>query len=521
MGSRTGIVPQRGLKRLSEYDRRGRTTPAISEPALEEFGATFTAAGIHPQHARKPIMARGYTPFQVLVSAWILQAGSAHAAQPPDVVVSDRLQNTAMGSDALHSLNSLVQGIGNTAAGAQALYSNTTGDENTAVGAYALLYNTTGSVNIAVGNYALLDNTLGDFNIAFGYSALQENTTGSGNTALGSSAMQVNKRGFDNTATGYEALHDNTSGYYNTASGYQALRANTTAVGNSAFGYQALFSNATGTGQTASGYKALFSNTTGIENVGTGSFALYANTTGNFNTAEGHEALLHNTLGASNTALGHDALLSNTSGSYNIALGDGAGYNLTVGSNNIDIGNQGFAGESGTIRIGAPSTQGAAYIAGINNSRLTGSAVYVSADGQLGVLASSERYKIAVAPIGGPRAGKLQQLRPVTFHLKAEPDGAVQYGLIAEEVETVYPELVIRDDAGQIQGVRYDELAPLLLVEIQQQQRKLTAQAARIDVEEGALRDMQHQMAELKDLNASMQRALRALMDGGGGTARR
>jgi hypothetical protein len=465
-------------------------------------------------------MTRGYTPFKILIGAWILQTGSAHAAQPPDVVVSDALQNTAMGTDALHSLNSPVQGIDNTAAGYQALYANTTGDENTAVGAYALLFNTTGAANIAVGNYALLDNRLGNFNTAIGYSALQENTTGSGNTALGSSAMQVNKQGFDNTATGYEALHDNTSGYYNTASGYQALRANTTAVGNSAFGYQALFSNATGTGETASGYKALYSNTTGIENVGAGSFALYANTTGNFNTAQGHEALLHNTLGAGNTALGHDALLSNTSGSNNIALGDGAGYNLTNGSNNIDIGNQGLAGESGTIRIGAPSTQGAAYIAGINNSHLTGSTVYVSANGQLGVLASSERYKTAVAPIGA-RAGKLQQLRPVTFHLKAEPNGAIQYGLIAEEVETVYPELVIRDDAGQIQGVRYDELAPLLLDEIQQQRRKLTAQAARIDVEEGALRDMQHQMAELKGLNASMQSALRALVDGGGGTARR
>ncbi len=99
------------------------------------------------------------------------------------------------------------------------------------------------------------------------------------------------------------------------------------------------------------------------------------------------------------------------------------------------------------------------------------SAVYVSANGQLGVLVSSERYKTAVAPIG-PRAGKLQQLRPVAFHLKAEPDGAVQYGPIAEEVETVYPELVIRDDAGQIQGVRYDELAPLLRNEIQRQQRR-------------------------------------------------
>ena len=104
-------------------------------------------------------------------------------------------------------------------------------------------------------------------------------------------------------------------------------------------------------------------------------------------------------------------------------------------------------------------------IAGIESSKVTGSAVYVTTTGRLGVLASSERYKTAIEPMGANTA-KLSQLRPVTFKLKTDAEGTRQYGLIAEEVDRVYPELVIRDEAGKVQGIRYDELAPMLLNEI-------------------------------------------------------
>jgi hypothetical protein len=189
-------------------------------------------------------------------------------------------------------------------------------------------------------------------------------------------------------------------------------------------------------------------------------------------------------------------LFANTGGSNNIALGDYAGGNLTSGSNNIDIGNQGMTGESGTIRIGADSTPSRTFIAGIDTTHLTGAAVYVSSSGQLGVLASSERYKTAIAPMGSS-SDKLAQLRPVTFHLKSEPQGALQYGLIAEEVDKVYPDLVIRNEAGQIEGVRYDELAPILLKEVQQQHQ--------------ALADLQQQMAQVVEVNRQMQAALLVL----------
>jgi hypothetical protein len=228
--------------------------------------------------------------------------------------------------------------------------------------------------------------------------------------------------------------------------------------------------------------------------------ALYGNKTGNYNTASGT-----------------DALFSNTTGSSNIAEGYKAGYNLTTGSNNIDIGNQGVAAETATIRIGTTSTQTATYIAGIYGTSVTGSAVVVSSTGQLGVTVSAERFKTAIAPMGSDTA-KLEQLRPVSFRLKSDATGTRQYGLIAEEVAKVYPELVIRSESGRIDGVRYDELAPMLLNEVQQQQRKMAAQAAvnaaqerQNAVEAAEIRALKEEVAQLKILNQATLAALREI----------
>jgi hypothetical protein len=206
-------------------------------------------------------------------------------------------------------------------------------------------------------------------------------------------------------------------------------------------------------------------------------------------------------------------------------VGFQAGLNQTIGSNNIYIGNTGVAGEQNTIRIGAAQTL--TYIAGIStNTTLTGGVpVMVDMNGQLGVGGtSSERFKSAILPMGSTST-KLTQLRPVTFRYKTNPQGALRYGLIAEEVAKVYPDLVIRSGSGRIDGVRYDELAPLLLNEMQRQQRKNDAQAARIaaqdahlvaqaaqmcDLKQQQLR-MQQQMVELKTLNQATQTALRTL----------
>jgi len=166
------------------------------------------------------------------------------------------------------------------------------------------------------------------------------------------------------------------------------------------------------------------------------------------------------------------------------------------GSHNIDIGNEGKSADTGVIRIGKQGTQKSTFISGIDSNVVTGAAVYVTSDGELGVLASSERYKTSIEPIESNSA-RLQRLRPVSFHLKANPAGSVQYGLIAEEVNKVYPELVIRDAQGTIQGVRYDELAPLLLNELQQQRQELALLKKSNESMQAALLELQAHREQL------------------------
>ncbi len=407
--------------------------------------------------------------------AAMVSAG-AWAAQPPDVVQSDGNGDTAMGTDALLNAEPTGSGYGsdNTAAGYDALLSNVSGADNTAVGFASLTRNVSGNANTATGYETLTFNTDGQGNTATGATAMLYNTTGSDNTATGAGALFGNTTGAQNTATGAQALTNNQIGLFNTADGFQALYSTQNSQYNTASGYLALFADTGGSGNTAVGATALLSNTTAYNNSAFGSAALHGNTTGTQNSGFGAYSLHQTTDGSNNVAVGYQALYSNTSGSSNVALGLNAGYNLTTGSNNIDISNEGSAGDSGTIKIGVENTHKKTFIAGIADSKVTGAAVYVTSSGQLGVLASSERYKTAIAPMG-TKTGNLEQLRPVTFHLKTDPQGEVQYGLIAEEVDKVYPELVIRDGKGVIQGVRYDELAPMLLNEVQQQKAQLQA----------------------------------------------
>jgi hypothetical protein len=249
------------------------------------------------------------------------------------------------------------------------------------------------------------------------------------------------------------------------------------------------------------GAYALSVNTTGGYDTAFGAYSLPANTSGTGNTAFGYAALRSTTTGDHNIGFGYQALYLDSTGSNNIAMGYEAAYNVGTGSNIIEIGNVGAGGDDNIIRIGTQGTQTATYIAGISGAQVTGgSAVYVTSSGQLGVLApSGGGGGYGVAPMD-KNTEKLQMLRPVSFHLKTDPKGAVQYGLIAEEVDKVYPELVIRDDTGKIQGVRYDELAPVLLNELQRQAaeiRDLKRQQGRYASE-----------AELKDLRQQLQAAL-------------
>ena len=176
------------------------------------------------------------------------------------------------------------------------------------------------------------------------------------------------------------------------------------------------------------------------------------------------------------------------------------------------------ASRNAVIRIGTGAA--ATYISGISNAKVTGSAVYVTSTGQLGVQASSERYKTAIASMGS-NSSKLAQLRPVTFRLKTDPEGVTQYGLIAEEVAKVYPELVIHDAAGKIEGVRYEELAPMLLNEAQQEHQTVASQAQKLATQDKQIAAQAAQLRAMKQQLAQMQVALGLLQNKDGRVAQR
>lgn len=438
--------------------------------------------------------------------------------------------NVAVG---YQSLFQNLQGNDNTALGTLALGSNESGKENTALGSQALLKIKGANYNTAVGSKALMENLGGNFNTGVGVESLKTNVTGEWNTSIGVQTLFSNTSGRDNTATGTQALFRNTTGNQNTATGVQALHFNTTGSRNTAVGNMALLNNNNGDSNTAVGYGALEKNTTAINNTAVGTWALRENrgigntalgssalernvaasmntaigagvlavNEGEANSGIGHHALARNQAGARNTALGSGALFANFNGSNNTAIGHGAGANQTTGSNNTSIGfgaganqttgnhniyidNPGIQSpiESGTVRIGTAGPHTRVFLAGIAGVPLSGSAVVINAQGQLGIQGSSLRYKENIQDMA-ENSQDLHKLRPVSFRYKAadgEPANPRAFGLIAEEVAQIYPELVTYSASGEVDSVQYLQLAALLLNELQRQHKTIEAQQARM-----------------------------------------
>ncbi|PYK45329.1 MAG: hypothetical protein DME53_05540 [Verrucomicrobia bacterium] len=292
----------------------------------------------------------------------------------------------------------------------------------------------------------------------------------------------------DNTAEGEDALFDldvNNS-TDNTAVGFDAMSLTTVTFGNTAVGSQAMEFAGSGSFNVAIGFEALFQNGPGNDNTAVGASAMGLNGFGNNNTAMGNGALFFNTNGNSNTCLGFNAL-NNATGSSNIALGSEAGINLTTGSNNIDIGNKGKAGESQYIRIGTKGTQTHTLIAGISGATVAGGVgVIIDTNGHLGTVVSSERFKDAIEPMDKASEAILA-LKPVTFHYKHEldPEGIPQFGLVAEEVEKVNPDLVARDAEGKPYTVRYEAVNAMLLNEFLKEHKAFAEERCKVQ-EQGA-----------------------------------
>jgi trimeric autotransporter adhesin len=335
---------------------------------------------------------------------------------------------------------------------------------------------------------------------------------GQRNTVVGSAAGDSIKAGSQNTAIGSSALFGaiNATASYNTAIGFQSLYSVTTAYGNVATGWQALYSNKVGAHNSATGTEALYTNTADF-NTGTGSRALYTNSTGTSNTASGYATLYNNTSGNYNTALGSGALTYNSSGSSNVAIGRDAGANLTTGGNNIVIGASvlGKAGDANKIRIGKQGTQNGTFIAGIYNVAVPLASgikpVYINSNGQLGTTppASSARFKDAVNPM--EKASEIiLSLKPVTFRYKDDTEGTPQFGLIAEEVQEVDPDLVVRHEDGKVMTVRYEAINAMLLNEFLKEHRKVQELEKQLQTLTAALQQVKHQF---RPGNRSPQRA--------------
>jgi Chaperone of endosialidase len=404
--------------------------------------------------------------FSLLASMYAALFSTANAVTPaPDGGYP--YDNTAEGDMALYRLQS---GVGsNTAVGSSALQQDETGNFNTAVGAYALFADTTGAHNTAIGSNSMDSYTTGNENTAIGYEALggvadangNPASTGSYNTATGSQALPSNRDGGVNVANGYSALNGNVSGFYNVACG---------------------------------------------------GFALGTNTAGSYNVATGANALYYNT-GSNNTATGHQALQKNTTGTNNVAVGFQAGNSLTTGSNNIVIGAGvlGKAGEANTTRIGK-TTQAKTYIGGIYNKTIaSGVGVIVNSSGQLGTVQSSARYKDDIKPMNKASEAILA-LKPVTFRYKEQldPDHIPQFGLIAEEVEKIDPDLVARDEEGKVTTVRYEAVNAMLLNEFLKAHKKLEAQETIIDQQQNQIAAQkltaEQQQKQITALTAAVQR---------------
>jgi len=432
-------------------------------------------------------------------------------------------ENTAVGSNAL---DAAVTGSYNTAFGYNALtnFVPTVGGENTAIGHRSGEALTSGVQNIFVGGASGLLTTTGARNTCVGYLAggnadIGSDNTGVGNkalyvatagqlTAVGSYALDANTTGTGNTAVGYNALTTNVTNADNTAVGHSAGAASTT-LGGTFVGRSAGVSVSSGGNNTFIGAYAGATTVTGFHNVALGYSALGQATSSysaSYNTAIGNYALRLNQYGSGNTAVGHLSLNALTGGAFNVALGNNAGNLLTTGSNNILVGylagnaytssetnnviigdqNVGVVGESNIIRIQGAAAHDACYIDGIwTKSSDSGQIVYCNSSHKIGAPASSIRFKENIQEI--PANKRASDLHPVSFNYKDSETKELWYGLIAEEVEEILPELVIKDSGHLPMGVKYQHVPILLLKEVKELRAVIADLQARIAALEARL----------------------------------
>jgi hypothetical protein len=320
------------------------------------------------------------------------------------------------------------------------------------------------------------------------------------NTAEGTSALSSLTSGISNTALGFQALYKNTTGNYNTANGANAMRGNRGAQ-NTVTGYSALPSNVNGNYNTVNGFNALSGNCSNNTAIGLG--ALFDNVTGTENTAVGVSTLAYSGRGSQKTAVGFKALLEDGRGLNNIGLGHEAGIDAGGWFNHIEIGNGGGGGDNNTTRIGDGQT--ATFIAGISGTAVVGNPVVVNAYGQLGNATSSARFKKEIKPMEQASEAILS-FKPVSFQYKNDTTGAQRFGLIAEEVAKMDPDLVTRDREWEIYSVRYEAVNAMLLNEFLKQHKAFLEQQRKVQEQQAAITQLNSTVAQQqKDFQATVE----------------
>ena len=441
-------------------------------------------------------------------------------------------ENVAIGQYALAANTS---GTNNTAVGSNALSNSAFGNDNSAFGHSAMNIAGSGGANNAFGSYSLYNNH-GSYNNAFGNDAL-ENNTGNSNIAIGNAAMYLNKTGSSNIAIGPFALASNNSsnnlvavgdsalynnnGDYNTAVGSKALYANTTGSLNSGFGLRALYSNKTGFNNNAFGTYGLYQNTSGHNNNAIGYLALYRNTDGHNNIAVGTQALTNNIIGWANVAVGTFALGNNIA-TGNVAVGylsannNSSGFDLTIIGNQADvfvdginnstaIGHNAIVGRSNQIVLGDQYIAELFCMGAYHATSAAAPNLVVNTNGQIMRSTSSARYKRDICDLE-INTSKIYGLQPVSYTSKN--DGSRHFGLIAEQVAQVLPELTeFAKESDVIKGSTSDKLIPdavqypmlsvLLLKEIQKHQKMISSQQQRIEDQNKKIDDLRNQVREL------------------------
>ena len=294
-----------------------------------------------------------------------------------------------------------------------------------------------------------------------------------------------------------------------TAVGIGALQSDTGYGNNVAFGANALHDNTSGQSNVAVGSRSLEKNVSGGANTAIGSFALASNLDGSSNTAVGRDALKAAVSSSSNTAIGQGALSGANVGSRNIAVGRFAG-DLVTGNDNIAIGNRGTPGEDGGIRIGTAGVHTSTFLAGVRGvttANANAIPVLVDSAGQLGTVSSSRRFKEEIEDMCD-RTERLLALRPVVFRFKPDVQAGerpLEYGLIAEEVAEVFPELVVNDGSGKPFTVKYHLLSAMLLNELEKLHAEVSVQRAEDGREAEELRSAQARLDALEVRLAALE----------------